>query len=86
MFRPGAGAGVTASVVVDILNIVAVLKTDKDQKSAGAKKTLHPLLALFSTTLRSSDGGTCYTVLRPFPDTRPPRVIGKLGTCWQSRR
>ena len=84
-FGPGAGAGATASAVVaDILNIVAVLKTGLIQESAGAKKTLHPLLACSHQH---------YCAIAPMDElvTRfyarfltqdHPGVIGKLGTCF----
>lgn len=84
-FGPGAGAGATASAVVaDILNIVAVLKTGLAQESAGAKKTLHPLLACSHQH---------YCAIAPMEElvTRfyarfltqdHPGVIGKLGTCF----
>jgi len=88
MFCPGAGAGATASVVVaDILNIVAVLKTDKDQKSAGAKKTLHPLfLACISTTCDRLMEELVTRFYARFL-TRPPRCDWQIGyMLWQSRR
>lgn len=84
-FGPGAGAGATASAVVaDILNIVAVLKTGRIQESAGALKTLHPLLACSHRH---------YCAIAPMDElvTRfyarfltqdHPGVIGKLGTCF----
>ena len=77
-FGPGAGAGATASAVVsDILNIVAVLKTNTAQ-------TQNPLLACSHQH---------YCAIAPMEElvTRfyarfltqdSPGVIGKLGTCF----
>lgn len=82
-FGPGAGAGATASAVVsDIVNIAAVLKTEKS--SEVKTTTLHPLLACSHQH---------YSAIAPIEElvTRfyarfltkdRPGVIGKLGTCF----
>lgn len=86
-FGPGAGAGATASAVVsDILNIVAVLKTQVSTQESSQSKLalLHPLLACSHQH---------YCAIAPMMElvTRfyarfltqdQPGVIGKLGTCF----
>lgn len=84
LFGPGAGAGATASAIVsDILNIVAVLKTEIGNQKSKITSS-HPLLACSHQS---------YCAIAPIEElvTRfyarfltqdHPGVIGKLGTCF----
>ena len=84
LFGPGAGAGATASAIVsDILNIVAVLKTEIGNQKSKITSS-HPLLACSHQS---------YCAIAPIEElvTRfyarfltqdRPGVIGKLGICF----
>lgn len=90
-FGPGAGAGATASAVVsDILNIVAVLKTNPAQTQTAK---IHPLLACSHQHYTANPNGQAFLGIAPMEElvTRfyarfltldRPGVIGKLGTCF----
>jgi homoserine dehydrogenase len=90
-FGPGAGAGATASAVVsDILNIVAVLKTNPAQTQTAK---IHPLLACSHQHYSANPNGQAFLGIAPMEElvTRfyarfltldRPGVIGKLGTCF----
>lgn len=82
-FGPGAGAGATASAVVsDILNIVAVLKTNPAQTETAT--ATHPLLACshqhYSAIAPMEELVTRFYAR--FLTQDRPGVIGKLGTCF----
>ncbi len=81
-FGPGAGAGATASAVSsDILNLVAVLKTNTADPN--------PLLACGHQEYcrNCPNGRTRNSILCPFPYERPTRSYWQIGyLLWQLRR
>lgn len=80
-FGPGAGAGATASAVVsDVLNIVAILKTETEPIP-------HPLLSCthqhFCAIAPMSESVSRFYARVKTQDS--PGVIGSLGTCFGDR-